>query len=66
MSNSLPNRRFLYRGDSDRKNERKLRETISSGVLLTNLSNGGNGNEKLRVATYNWSNYLFSSGIYDG
>lgn len=45
MSNSLPNPRFLYRGDSDRKNERKLRETISSGVLLTNLSNGGNGKE---------------------
>lgn len=38
---------FLYRGDSDKNNERKLRQTISSGVLLTNLSNGGNGKEIL-------------------
>lgn len=40
---SLP--KLLYRGDSDKNNERKLRQTISSGVLLTNLSNGGNGKE---------------------
>ena len=35
--------KYLYRGDSDTKNLRHLRETINSGLLLTNLCSGGNG-----------------------
>lgn len=41
--NLLP--RYLYRGDSDPDNLRKLRETIKGGVILSNLCNGGNGRE---------------------
>lgn len=37
--------RFLYRGDSDINNMRKLRETFSSELLLTNMCNGGDGRE---------------------
>lgn len=39
----IPNN--LYRGDSDPKNERKLRQTINQNCLLTNLSNSGSGKE---------------------
>ncbi len=35
----------LYRGDADPQNKRKLKETFNSGLLLTNLCNGGNGRE---------------------
>jgi hypothetical protein len=47
MCKSFSFPKFLYRGDSDKNNERKLRQTISSNILLTNLSNGGNGKEIL-------------------
>jgi len=40
---SLP--RFLYRGDNDKKEIRKLRETLHHRELLTNLLNGGNGSK---------------------
>jgi hypothetical protein len=43
LFNSLP--KYLYRGDSDPVDQRKLRATINSGLLLTNLSSGGNGRE---------------------
>ena len=36
---------YLYRSDSDKKGDRKLKQTINSGVFLTNLCNGGNGRE---------------------
>ncbi|MBU0475428.1 MAG: hypothetical protein KKF62_14870 [Bacteroidetes bacterium] len=35
----------LYRGDSDSRNERKLKQTINQNCLLTNLSNSGSGRE---------------------
>ena len=41
--NKLPEN--LYRGDADPENKRKLKETFKSGLLLTNLCNGGNGRE---------------------
>ena len=41
--NKLPE--YLYRGDADPHNKRKLKETFKSGLLLTNLCNGGNGRE---------------------
>ncbi len=34
---------FLYRGDCDKDNTRQLRTTINHGLLMTNLSRGGNG-----------------------
>lgn len=37
--------RYLYRGDSDMANKRQLRTTINHGLLMTNLSRGGNGQE---------------------
>ena len=37
--------KYLYRGDKDPHNHRQLRATINSGLLLTNLCNGGNGRE---------------------
>ena len=37
--------KYLYRGDADPENKRKLRETFKSSLLLTNLCNGGNGRE---------------------
>lgn len=37
--------KYLYRGDSDSENKRKLRETISNELLLTNLCSGGNGRD---------------------
>lgn len=37
--------KYLYRGDSDLSNKRKLRELFRSDLLLTNLSSGGNGRE---------------------
>ena len=37
--------KFLFRGDRDEKKSRRLKETINSGILLTNLCNGGNGKE---------------------
>ncbi|MDC9721641.1 MAG: hypothetical protein PSN34_02555 [Urechidicola sp.] len=37
--------KYLYRGDADPENKRKLRETFNSGLLLTNLCDGGNGRE---------------------
>ena len=37
--------KYLYRSDSDKENKRKLRETIKSELLMTNLCNGGNGRE---------------------
>lgn len=37
--------KYLYRGDADPNNKRKLKETFKSGLLLTNLCNGGNGRE---------------------
>src|SRR4051812_3168526 len=40
--------RFLFRGDSDPQNVRQLKLTFNSGLLLTNLINGGNGREILR------------------
>lgn len=43
MSNLLP--KFLYRGDADPENKRKLKETYKSGLLFTNLCNSGNGRE---------------------
>jgi len=54
--------RFLFRGDSDKYNERKLRDTISSGVLLTNLSNGGNGKEILTSDFYQLVNKHINIG----
>lgn len=41
--NQLP--KYLYRGDADPHNKRKLKETFNSGLLLTNLCNGGKGRE---------------------
>ena len=37
--------KYLFRGDADPLNKRKLKETFKSGLLLTNLCNGGNGRE---------------------
>ncbi|EKD32680.1 MAG: hypothetical protein ACD_77C00002G0003 [uncultured bacterium] len=37
--------RYLFRGDSDQENERQLKSTFNSGLLLTNLINGGSGRE---------------------
>lgn len=37
--------KYLYRGDSDSNGERKLKDTFKSGLLLSNLSNGGKGEE---------------------
>lgn len=37
--------KYLYRGDADPHKKRKLKETFKSGLLLTNLCNGGNGRE---------------------
>lgn len=37
--------KYLYRGDADPYNKRKLKETFRSGLLMTNLCNGGNGRE---------------------
>lgn len=37
--------KYLYRGDSDSYGERKLKDTFKSGLLLSNLSNGGKGAE---------------------
>jgi len=37
--------KYLFRGDADPLNKRKLKETYKSGLLLTNLCNGGNGRE---------------------
>lgn len=37
--------KLLYRGDSDNENKRKLRKTLNTGLLLTGLSDGGNGRE---------------------
>lgn len=37
--------KYLYRGDADPLKKRKLKETFKSGLLLTNLCNGGNGRE---------------------
>jgi hypothetical protein len=59
--NTLP--RFLYRGDSDKNNERKLRQTISSGVLLTSLSNGGNGKEIFTSDFYQLVNKHIDFGL---
>lgn len=39
----IPNN--LYRGDSDPRNERKLKQTINQNCLLTNLSNSGSGKD---------------------
>jgi hypothetical protein len=36
---------YLYRGDQDPQNTRKLKDTLGSGLLLTNLCNGGIGKE---------------------
>jgi len=36
---------FLYRGDGDRDNRRKLKSTIQHQQYQTNLINGGNGRE---------------------
>lgn len=41
--NKLPT--YLYRGDSDPNNVRKLKSTLRGGLLLTNLCNGGSGRE---------------------
>jgi hypothetical protein len=41
--NSLP--KYLYRGDSDPHGQRMLRATFKSGLLMTNLCNGGSGRE---------------------
>lgn len=41
--NELP--KLLYRGDSDKKNVRQIRVTLNFGILLTGLSDGGNGRE---------------------
>lgn len=46
--NQLP--KYLYRGDADPLNKRKLKETYNSGLFLTNLCNGGNGREILSNA----------------
>jgi hypothetical protein len=35
--------KLLFRGDSDKQNFRKIKETFNSGVLLTSLSSGGVG-----------------------
>lgn len=43
MQSILP--KYLFRGDSDKENKRRLRSTIKSGLLLTNLCGGGNGQE---------------------
>lgn len=43
MQITLP--KYLYRGDSDCNNQRQLKALINSGLLLTNLCNGGNGRE---------------------
>lgn len=45
LAQSLCVPKYLFRGDSDRKNLRQLRATINSGLLLTNLCGGGNGRE---------------------
>lgn len=37
--------KLLFRGDNDKCNKRQLKSTLNSGVLLTNLCNGGNGRE---------------------
>lgn len=36
---------YLYRGDSDPRGERKLKETFHTALLLTAMANGGNGRE---------------------
>ena len=35
--------KYLYRGDRDSLNTRKLKNTVGSGLLLTNLCSGGDG-----------------------
>ena len=37
--------KYLYRGDADPNNKRRLKETLNNGLLLTNLCSGGNGQE---------------------
>jgi len=48
--------KYLYRGDADPHNKRKLKETFKSGLLLTNLCNGGNGREIFRNTLENLVN----------
>ena len=42
----------LYRGDSDKKNDRKLKEFIDKGLLFTNPISGGNGQNILKKTAY--------------
>ena len=35
----------LFRGDSDKNNQRDVKTLINSGIIKTNLCNGGNGRE---------------------
>lgn len=44
--------KYLYRGDSDKKNERDLRFTLNGSVIKTNLCNGGNGREIFNDALF--------------
>ncbi len=58
--NQLP--KYLYRGDADPLNNRKLKETYNSGLLLTNLCNGGNGREIFSNALENLINKHIALG----
>jgi len=44
--------KYLYRGDSDPKNDRNLKLTLNSSVIKTNLCNGGNGREIFNDTLY--------------
>jgi hypothetical protein len=36
---------YLFRGDQDRYNVRKLKSTLGNGLMMTNLCNGGSGRD---------------------
>lgn len=60
MMTNLP--KYLYRGDADPDNKRKLKETFKNGLLLTNLCNGGNGREIFSNTLENLINKHISVG----